>query len=88
VRQRHVTLAIKRWACGPFCACCPARHAVVARLARTLGVTKAPPKHAQRIKYNSNRVFRICGSLAHNACGVSLLNAGSNTTADGFAQLK
>jgi len=35
-RQRHVTLAIKRWAYGPFCACCPARHAVVARLARTL----------------------------------------------------
>ena len=32
-------MAIKRWACGPFCACCPARHAIVARLARTLGVT-------------------------------------------------
>jgi hypothetical protein len=26
--QRHGTLAIKRRACGPFCACCPVRHAV------------------------------------------------------------
>jgi hypothetical protein len=30
-----MSLAIKRWACGPFCDCCPARHAVVASLART-----------------------------------------------------
>jgi len=37
-RQRHVTLAIRRWAFGPFCACCPARPAVVARFARTFGV--------------------------------------------------
>ena len=37
-RQQHVTLAIKRWGFAPLCACCPARHAVVARLARTLGL--------------------------------------------------
>ena len=30
---------MKRWAFGPFCACCPARPAVFARLARTLGST-------------------------------------------------
>eukprot|EP01038_Epipyxis_sp_PR26KG_P018225 gene18225-25638_t len=40
-RQRRVTLAMRRWGFAPFCAACPARHAVVARLARTLGVTSA-----------------------------------------------
>ena len=31
-----------RWACGPLCACCPARQAVGASLTRTLGCTQKP----------------------------------------------
>ena len=38
--QRRGTLAIKRWACGPLCACCPARHTVGAGLTQTLGAMK------------------------------------------------
>ena len=30
---------MRRWGFAPFCAACPARHAVAASLARTLGVT-------------------------------------------------
>ena len=36
-------LATKRWACGPFCACCPARHAVGVSFPRRLGNTKYSP---------------------------------------------
>ena len=40
-RQRRAALATKRRACGPFCACCPARHAGGASLPQTLGITPA-----------------------------------------------
>jgi hypothetical protein len=32
---------MRRWGFAPFCAACPARHAVVASLARTLGLMKS-----------------------------------------------
>ena len=34
---------MQRWGFAPFCAACPARHAVVASLARTLGLMKNIP---------------------------------------------
>jgi hypothetical protein len=41
--QRHGTLAIKRRACGPFCACCPARHAVGLPLNSNVRPHSPPP---------------------------------------------
>lgn len=35
-------LPIRRWSFSPLCACCPARNAVVASLARTSGAMKHP----------------------------------------------
>ena len=56
-------------ACGHFCACCPARHAVVASLPQTLGITPAAMQivasarfgHASKSKQYAN------GAVTFNA---------------------
>ena len=57
-------------ACGHFCACCPARHAVVASLPQTLGITPAALQiaasarfgHASKYKQYANSAVLLKAS--------------------------
>ena len=48
---------MRRWGVAPICAACPARHAVVASLARTLGITRhtfTAPMLLSQVLYSAN----------------------------------
>jgi hypothetical protein len=61
--QRHGTLAIKCRACGPFCTCCPVRHAAGLPLTPTLGGTNTHREHLRIFPSTGGSVLRQCMGL-------------------------